>query len=683
MVPIIGGALSVLAAGFGDRARNYVAIATGFVTALTATLLLLLPEFTTYTLGGGIWDITHVCGVQETWISTPLFTIQAGVLVDPLTAVLALTVSWVSFLILVYSLGYMKGERNLTRYYFLMNFFIGNMLLIVMSDNFLLLFLGWEGVGYCSYALIGFWHSDEMKYWVGTHGETTAGVPEAYSPTNAGMKAFIMTRIGDIAFLVGILLIFAYAHTFDFYKLVQNTSWASDLSASGLLVPAAILIFGGAVGKSAQFPLHEWLPDAMAGPTSVSALIHAATMVNAGVFLVGTVGPIFLIASASLGTGVMFPFFATVAAIGAFTALLAASQAMVHDEVKKVLAYSTVSQIGYMMLGLGVAGLSAPADFSIGFTAGFFHLISQALFKAGLFMCAGWLIHVTESKYASQMGGLRKELKITFIAMMIVALSLAGFPPLSGFWSKDAILGAALQAGGISTIFYIVGIVTALMTAFYSIRLIGIIFAGKKSENIENLEAKGHHIHEAPGTMWVPYVILAGATLVIGILAPIFLQQSLGSLFSKYLANLGVVSPYSFNLGSEALSLSIGFGISVLGIFIAYLAYIRRSISPVAVVNSSPVIYGFYHFFLHRWYINAFYYKVIVYPISRGTTWIFRNFEQKVIEPVNIGAPEFGSDVSGLLRRIQTGIEEEYLFAFGIGIALLIIIFFLFGYVTI
>lgn len=683
IVPVAGAALSVLVAGVSQKGRNAVAVATGLLTAFLATSLFLLPEFSKYTLSGGIWDITSVCGVQTTWISTPLFTIKEGVLVDPLTAILALTVSWVSFLILVYSLGYMKGERNLSRYYFLMNFFIGNMLLIVMSDNFLLLFLGWEGVGYCSYALIGFWHSDEMKYWVGTPGEKTAGVPEAYAPTNAGMKAFIMTRIGDIAFLVGILLIFAYSHTFNFLALAHNTSWAMGLSAAGLFVPSAILIFGGAVGKSAQFPLHEWLPDAMAGPTSVSALIHAATMVNAGVFLVGTIGPIYLIAAASLGTGVLFPFFATVAAIGAFTALLAATQAMVLDEVKKVLAYSTVSQIGYMMLGLGVAGLSAPANFSLGFTAGFFHLISQALFKAGLFMCAGWLIHATESKYASDMGGLRKDLKITFISMLIVALSLAGFFPLSGFWSKDSILGAALQAGGISDVFYAVGLLTALMTAFYSMRLIGLIFAGSKSANVQNLEEHGHHIHEAPVTMWVPYAILAGATVIIGVLAPIFLQQSLGSLFSKYLLNFNINSPYTFNLGADAVTLAIGFSVSVIGILIAYLAYFRRSISPVSIVNSSPIVYGVYHFFQHRWYINALYYKVIVYPIARGSNWMFRSFEQKVIEPINIGAPEFGSGVSGLLRRIQTGIEEEYLFAFGIGIAMLIIIFFLFGHVTI
>ncbi len=684
VVPIAGGSLSVLAAGHSGKVRNAVAIITGLVSAILATLLLLLPEFTQFSLTGKIGDITTMCGVSTNWIQTPLFTIQAGVLVDPLTAILATTVSWVSFLILVYSLGYMKGERNLTSYYFLMNFFIGNMLLIIMSDNFLQLFLGWEGVGYCSYALIGFWHSDEMKYWVGTPGETTAGVPEAYSPTHAGMKAFIMTRIGDVAFLIGILLIFGYSHTFNFLALYHQIqagfpNWATNLSAVGLFIPSAILIFGGAIGKSAQFPLHEWLPDAMAGPTSVSALIHAATMVNAGVFLIGTVGPLYVVAAGSLN--ITYPFFVTVAAIGAFTAILAASQAMVLDELKKVLAYSTVSQIGYMMLGLGVAGLSTTANFSAGFTAAFFHLMSQALFKAGLFMCAGWLIHVTESKFMKDMGGLGKDLKITFYSMLIVALSLAGIAPLSGFWSKESILSASLQAGGVSLIFYALGLVAALMTAFYSIRFVGLIFTGKKSNNIQRLEEHGERIHEAPSSMWIPYSVLAGATVVIGIAAPFFLQQDLGSLFSSYLGSWGIVSPYSLNFGAEAIPLLIGFAVAIIGVFLAYYTYVKRVIDPVSVV-SSGVTYSVYSFFQHRWYINAFYYKVFVYPVIRGANWAFRSFEQKIIEPINIGAPQIGGSVSGFLRRLQTGIEEEYVFAFGLGIALLIVLFVVFSYVS-
>jgi NADH-quinone oxidoreductase subunit L len=672
IVPIVGSALSVLGAKAGTSVRNGVAIGTSLLAALLATSLFFLSQYSGVISSGGVMDVQHICGQPTNWILA--FNLKAGVLVDPLTAILAATVAWVSFLIMVYSLGYMKGEKNLTRYYFLMNFFIGNMLLLIMSDNFLQLFLGWEGVGYCSYALIGFWHSDETEHWVGTLGEKTAGVPEAYSPSHAGLKAFITTKIGDIAFLIGILIIFAYARTFNFMQLAGSPAWASSLSAVGLFVPSAVLIFGGAIGKSAQFPLHEWLPDAMAGPTSVSALIHAATMVNAGVFLIGTVGPLYV--SVATNLHVVYPFFLAIGAIGAFTAFLAASQAMVLDEVKKVLAYSTVSQIGYMMLGLGVAGLSIASNFSYGFTASIFHLISQALFKAGLFMCAGWLIHVTESRFMKDMGGLRKNLKITFAAMLIVALSLAGIFPFSGFWSKDSILEAALNAGGASMILYIVGLVTALMTAFYSMRLIGLIFMGQKSDSLADLQERGHKIQEAPGTMWVPYSVLAAATVAVGVAAPLFFQQQLGSLFSKYLSNnFGISSPYSFNLKASAMPLAIGLFVSVIGVLIAYFAYFTKSINPASVIGTRGPIHAVYAFFQHRWYINALYYKVFVYPVIHGSSWLYRNFEEKVIDPINYGAPELGAGISGAFRKLQTGVEEEYVLSFGIGIVLLIILF--------
>lgn len=682
IVPIAGSALSVLAASAGGRARNAVAVIASLISALLATSLFFLSDYAPYVFGGQIADITTIAGYPANWI--PGLNITAGVLVDPLTAVLSTVIAWVSFLIIVYSTGYMKGEKNLTRYYFLMNFFIGNMLLIIMADNFLQLFIGWEGVGYCSYALIGFWHTDETEHWVGKIGEKTLNVPESYSPSSAGLKSFVMTRTGDVAFLVGILLIFAYARSFNFVQLLHmlnsSSNWASSLESAGLFIPTAILIFGGAIGKSAQFPLHEWLPDAMAGPTSVSALIHAATMVNAGVFLIGTVGPLFV--AAASGLSLVYPFFLTVAVIGGFTAFLAASQAMVLDELKKVLAYSTVSQIGYMMLGLGVAGLSVQANFVFGFTGAFFHLISQALFKAGLFMCAGWLIHVTQSRFMKDMGGLRKNLKITFAAMLVVALSLAGIIPFSGFWSKDAILSAAANAGTVGIALYILGAVTALMTAFYSIRIIGLVFYGDKSANLQKIEQEPHHehgIHEAPASMWVPFSILAAATLGLGIIAPIFFQQWLGSHFSLYLSQFGINSPYSLNFAADIVPLSISLGLAVLGVAIAYFAYFRRSIHPQTIVGERGFVYSFYNFFAHRWYINAIYYRALVYPLSSASDWLYNTFEQKVVQPVNIGASSFGGNISEALRKLESGIEEEYVLAFGLGIALLVLLLIFFG----
>ena len=679
MVPIAGAVISVCAAKVGDTVRNAIAVLASLIAALLSTSLFFLSDFTHYTLTGKIADITHFAGRSLNWI--PGLNITAGVLVDPLTAVLSTAISWISFLIMVYSLGYMKGEANLTRYYFLMNFFIGNMLLIIMSDNFLQLFLGWEGVGYCSYALIGFWHTDETEHWVGTVGEKTLNVPEAYSPSQAGLKSFVMTRAGDVAFLIGILLIFAFAHSFNFVTLFRDlgtsSNWAKGLETAGLFIPSAVLIFGGAIGKSAQFPLHEWLPDAMAGPTSVSALIHAATMVNAGVFLIGTVGPLFV--AAASGLSLTYPFFLTVAIIGGFTAFLAASQAMVLDELKKVLAYSTVSQIGYMMLGLGVAGLSTPSEFVFGFTGAFFHLISQALFKAGLFMCAGWLLHVAGSKYMKDMGGLRKSLPVTFVSMLVVALSLAGIIPFSGFWSKDAILSAAANAGAAGIGLYVIGAITALMTAFYSFRIIGLVFYGEKSSNIQKVEAE-HGIHEPPYSMRIPFAILAGATTLIGILAPFWFEPKLGGLFSSYLLQFGINSPYSLNLVGDIVPMGVSLILALLGAFIAYLAYFRRSIHPATIVGTSGFVYFFYHFFAHRWYINAFYYRAIVYPIESASNWLYRSFEEKVMQPINLGASDIGSDISDNLRKLQSGIEEEYILAFGIGIALIIVLLVVFGH---
>lgn len=323
---------------------------------------------------------------QINWI--PTLNLKLGVLMDPLSVFMANVVAWISLLITIYSLNYMRGDPGLTRYWFFMNLFVGNMLLLVMSDNLLLLFFGWEGVGLASYALIGHWYRDEARHWVGTPGHETWRVPMTYPPSHCGMKAFLMTRVGDVFLLAATLMVFAYTGTFNFRDLSHNIAWMGDLAKAGLLIPTAILFLGGPIGKSAQFPLLEWLPDAMAGPTSVSALIHAATMVKAGVYLVMRLAPIFYLGLHDYGELVVF--FQIVAWAGAFTAFMAATQALVAKEVKKVLAYSTASQIGYMMLALGIAGFTS--EFRDGYTAGLFHLLNHAIFKAALFLSAGSLL---------------------------------------------------------------------------------------------------------------------------------------------------------------------------------------------------------------------------------------------------------------------------------------------------
>ena len=289
-----------------------------------------------------------------------------------------------------------------------------------------------------------------------------------------------------MAFLIGIIILFIYAKTFSFQNLASSPAWATSLAGAGLLVPVAILIFGGAVGKSAQFPLHEWLPDAMAGPAPVSALIHAATMVTAGVVLMARVGPVFYFAIGS-NSALIQPFFLTVAWIGGFTAFMAATQGMVGYELKKILAYSTVSQVGYMMMAMGLAGLST--NFAQGLSAGLFQLMSHAIFKAALFMAAGVLIHVTGSKYINEMGGLKDKMKLTMIFFLIASAALSGIPPFTGFWSKDAVLATAWDSGQFGL--FLLGAATAGLTAFYTFRMFGIIFYGKKSAHLEQVEKLG------------------------------------------------------------------------------------------------------------------------------------------------------------------------------------------------
>jgi NADH-quinone oxidoreductase subunit L len=591
---------------------------------------------------------------------------------------------------MVYSLQYMKGEFGLTRYWFFMNLFIGNMLLLVLADNLLLMFFGWEGVGLCSYALIGHFYHDEPEHWVGTLGDTALGLPQAYPPSHAGMKAFIMTRIGDIALLIAILLIFATAGTFNYAelatKLGQPGSWASVLSGLGLLLPTALLFFGGPIGKSAQFPLQEWLPDAMAGPSSVSALIHAATMVKAGVFLVGRMGPIFYIAL--LQFNLVTPFFGTIAWIGAFTAFLAATQATVAREIKKVLAYSTVSQIGYMMMALGIAGLSA--DFIAGYSAGLFQLMSHAIFKASLFLAAGWVIHATETRFMDQMGGLAKAMRLTSVSMLLAGLSLIGIPPFSGFWTKDSILSSAFQSS--QFVFYGIGLVTVLLTAFYTTRMLGITFAGKSSTHVDELAEEGKPVHEAGLIMLVPYLLLAIASLGLGIFYP-FYSGPLSSYIAKSLPPalpIGTIPALSI---TEVLLYGASTAMAAIGLVVGYFLYFRR---PYVIPTK---VTGVQAFLWHRWYLDAINYRVLVGGLTRASRGLYRYVEQaiwdrlsstiardvidyseasgvldsEVVDRAVNDVATAGSRLSNLLRRLQSGVTEQYVITFAIGIALLLI----------
>ena len=668
ILPFIA-ALIIPAVGKGSKkATGYVAVGLALASALSAAML--LPE----ALEG------HEIHDQVSWISS--IGLKAGVLADPLAILMANVVGWISFLIMVYSTGYMKGDKDIVRFWFWMMFFIGSMQLIVLSDNLLQLFFGWEGVGLASYALISFWYRDKAQHHVGRKGYSALGLMEYYSPTHAGMKAFIMTKVGDVMMLAGMFLIFAYAGTFGFKELVADTAWATTMSAEGLLIPAAVLLFGGAIGKSAQFPLNEWLLEAMTGPSAVSALIHAATMVKAGVFLVARLGPLFFTLAAA---GILIDqFFEIIAWVGAITALLLATQGMVNPEIKKVLAYSTGSQIGYMMMALGIAGLSQ--QFVDGYTAGFYHLISHAMFKASLFMAAGSLLHAVGSRFMTDMGGLRKQMRKTYAFMWAAGLGLMGAPFITtGFWSKDAIFAAVYESGNTWALpIFMIAVLTAVITAFYTTRMLGMVFFGEKSQHIKKMESEGHHIHEAPKSMWIPYGILAVLTIGIGIVG-LSAENGIHELFTEYLENsfgirsvlhgveesqlpgfLSGLNPIA--LGSSLIAFAVGFGLG-------YIFYIARWVDPVKFVNSNLFFYSLHKVILNRYYLNAIIYWVFVVSplwLARG---VWRYFERTVIDMgMNVGLERAVGWSAKVVQETQTGVAQSYLFVFGAGLLFVVLI---------
>ena len=409
------------------------------------------------------------------WISIGTFSVNVGFQIDQLTAVMLLVVTTLSSLIHIYSVGYMHGDKGYPRFFAYLALFTFFMLVLVMANNFLLMFVGWEGVGLCSYLLIGFWY-------------------EKKSASDAGIKAFVVNRVGDFGFVLAVLLIFLTFGTLDFSEVfalvptaVGNAPYHLFGGEISVITLIALLLFLGATGKSAQLPLYVWLPDAMEGPTPVSALIHAATMVTAGVFMVARCAPIFSLSETAMNT---------VAIVGALTAVFAATIGLVQNDIKRVIAYSTISQLGYMFLALGVGA----------FSAGIFHLTTHAFFKGLLFLASGSVIHALSGEQdMRKMGALKPKIKITWAVFFIGTLALSGIPPFAGFFSKDEILWSAYNAPSIGPALWFLGLVGAFMTAFYSFRLIYLTFYNTSHVDHE----VAHHVHESPRVMTVPLMILA------------------------------------------------------------------------------------------------------------------------------------------------------------------------------
>ncbi len=558
-----------------------------------------------------------------TWIASGSFTINFSLQLDPLSAVMAMVVSGVGFIIHVYSVGYMDKDKGYSRYFTYLNLFTFAMLLLVMSSNIVLMFVGWEGVGLCSYLLIGFWF-------------------EKNSAANAGKKAFIVTRIGDLGFLLGIFFIFVHIGSAEFTAINQAISGGAV--TQGLATLIALLLFMGAVGKSAQIPLYVWLPDAMEGPTPVSALIHAATMVTAGVYMVCRMNLLYTLS----GTAAL-----VVGTIGAVTAVYAATMALTQNDIKRVLAYSTISQIGYMFIGCGVGAYSA----------GMFHLYTHAFFKSLLFLSAGSVMHALSGELdMRKMGGLRKYLPFTYPAFLIGAIAIAGVPFLSGFFSKDAILTQAFAHK--QYFIWILGVLGAILTAFYMFRLIFLTFQGE--ERLEP-EAK-EHLHESPPVMTIPLGILAFFSIIAGFIGvPAVFGEKL-NWFNQFLGP--VMKPGHephLSIQTEWLLILISVAVALFGIYLAYIFYIKKPQTPHQLNAKFPYIYKLLY---NKYYVDEIYNAIFVKPVVRGSEIVYDNFDLKVID----GAVNGSASVTGLsgkiLSYIQTGLIKDYALVFLFGVIL-------------
>ena len=577
------------------------------------------------------------------WIVSGSLGVSFGFLFDSLSAVMALVVTWVGFLIHVYSVGYMRGDRCLARYFACLNLFVFFMLVLVLGDNFLMMFVGWEGVGLASYLLIGFWHGDSFR---------------AY----AGRKAFVVNRVGDLGFILGIFLVFATFGSLDYgevFSMLADPGFASGVPAA-TAAAMALLLFAGAVGKSAQFPLHVWLPDAMAGPTAVSALIHAATMVTAGVYMMSRCAAIFSLSPETMNV---------VLAVAAFTAFFAATIAVAQNDIKKVLAYSTVSQLGYMFMAAGVGAYA----FAV------FHLVTHAFFKALLFLGAGSVIHAAGGEQdIRRMGGLRGVMPVTAATFLLGALAISGFPLFSGFFSKDEILSALYHGG--RGFFWTAAVVTAGLTAFYMTRLYVLVFEGRPRMD----HATRSRVHESPPSMTVPLVVLAALSVFGGFLnVPEFMGEAFGFLRAGLLGEFlsSSLPPPGPQIAGNP---PIGFGhwtlagFSVLaaaaGIAAGAAAYSR---GPGGAGVSGKAAAAIRRAASGKWYVDEVYEAALCAPF-RWFSGMFSDFDRSVLDGAVDGLGSFVAGVSARLGSLQTGFLRHYAAAMVGGAAALAALVFLF-----
>jgi NADH-quinone oxidoreductase subunit L len=563
-----------------------------------------------HALAGAHEAIPMLHDLAYRWITVGAFHADVAFRLDALSAVMTLVVTGIGFLIHVYSVGYMHDDPGFARYFTYLNLFIVSMLVLVLADNLVLLFVGWEGVGLCSYLLIGFWYESDAN-------------------AAAGKKAFIVNRIGDASFLLGLFLLAQQLGTLDVAELQAKAGALAGTTLGGWALPTVVclLLFGGATGKSAQIPLYVWLPDAMAGPTPVSALIHAATMVTAGVYMIARLHFLYAMAPDAL---------AVIAWIGALTALLAATIAIAQTDIKKVLAYSTVSQLGYMFLGLGVGVTGAAV----------FHLVTHAFFKGLLFLGAGSVIHGLHGEQnMEKMGGLRAQLPWTFGTMLVGTLAIAGVPFLSGFFSKDEILAGAFFGAHPQPLLGVVGYAVAFLTAFYMGRLLFLTFFGRERFDHHNV-----HPHESPWSMLGPLVVLAVLSAAGGYL----------DVPGAVDAFVGAHEAHAPAYGLMALASVLALG----GLALAWYCYVREPSIPEQAAESAR---GLYALLRDKWRVDELYDAVVVRPVFALANFGARVFDPDVVDGTVNGAATFVGALSAVWRRLQTGNLQHYALSFLVG----------------
>jgi NADH-quinone oxidoreductase subunit L len=628
LLPFLGFLLNgLLGKRAGHRFVSIVGPASSLLAAIAGTVAV-FQYHGTYPNGDRHLNVVY------NWISSGGIGTDLAFQLDPLSIVMLLVVTWVGFLIHLYSVGYMGHEEGYWRYFAYLNLFLAEMLVLVLGSTYLVMFVGWEGVGLCSYLLIGFYYDKEFA-------------------AAAGKKAFVVNRIGDFGFLVAMFLMFAQFGSVDYGKV--NSIVTHGGIDAGILTAICLCLFLGAAGKSAQIPLYVWLPDAMAGPTPVSALIHAATMVTAGVYMVVRSNALFRLSPTAM---------AVVAVVGALTALFGATIGIRQWDIKKVLAYSTVSQLGFMFIGVGVGA----------FTAGLFHVVTHAFFKACLFLGSGSVIHAMSGEQdIRKMGGLRKKIPITYWTFLIATIAIAGFPPFAGFFSKDEILASAFANPyfpALGKVIWVIGALAALCTAYYMFRLVYLTFFGE----FRGTPEQEHHLHESPPAMTIPLIILAVLSVVGGALLGWPHHHFLAAWLAPVLAAIPGLPEVQYEIppNTEWTLMVVSTAIAALGWWLARSRYKTRGLeADIGFEQTAPAIaYGMEN----KWYVDELYDLIIVRPLERFSRFLWVGIDA-VIDGSLALAGYVVAAAGDLLRFLQTGNVRNYALMLFAGVIVFIWVF--------